>query len=70
MTRRLARVVRLAALAGSGGLACRPPPAAAIAEPHDGVAIALYTRPGGDGYGVVDDRRWVELAGGAIDYER
>ncbi|HEY5944769.1 MAG TPA: hypothetical protein VIV40_04730 [Kofleriaceae bacterium] len=31
--------------------------------PDAGVSIALYDKAGGDGYGVVDDRRWIEITG-------
>lgn len=60
-----ARVVRLVALVAIGGAAsCRPPPHAVenIATPPVGVSIALY-RDGVTSYGVVDDRRWVEVTG-------
>ncbi len=33
--------------------------------PEAGISIALY-RSGGTGYGVVDDRRWVEISGSTI----
>ena len=73
MTPRLARgALAIAAVAGAAGVAspaCHRAPAAPIAALHDGLAIALYTRAGG-GYGVVDDRRWIELAGDAVVLDR
>jgi len=64
---------------GSAGLACGVAlavagacgrPAGPIAAVADGVAIALYARPGSDGYGVVDDRRWVDIAGDHLVVDR
>lgn len=60
-----ARVARLVAIAAIGGAAgCRPPAPAVenIATPSVGVSIALY-RDGDTSFGVVDDRRWVEVTG-------
>ena len=52
--------------------ACTPPPAApAIANPGAGIAIALYDAgPGSAPYAVIDDRRWVEVTGGALELSR
>jgi len=58
-----------AAVAGLG-LACRPGVTAPAAARGDRLAIALYTGPGGTRYGVVDDRRWVEIAGDALVLDR
>lgn len=57
------------ALAGLA-LACVGGRGAPVAAVADGVAIALYARAGGDGYGVVDDRRWIEIAGDQIVVDR
>jgi hypothetical protein len=56
MTRRLALLV---ALAG-----CRHAQVAQVVAPAPGVSIALYDRGDGSAYGVVDDRRWVEVTAG------
>lgn len=70
---RAARLIEtFAALATiSTALGCRPPPLPAekIATPPVGVSIALY-RDGETAYGVVDDRRWVEVAGSTLILER
>jgi hypothetical protein len=34
--------------------------------PDAGVSIALYDAGGGEGYGVVDDRRWLDISGKSI----
>lgn len=60
-----ARTACLRALLAAGVIAgCRPPPMTVehIATPEVGVSIALY-RDGETAYGVVDDRRWVEVNG-------
>lgn len=64
--------VMLAGLAGLAGLgfACVGGRGAPVAAVADGVAIALYARAGGDGYGVIDDRRWVEVAGDQLVVDR
>src|SRR5262245_4778950 len=49
--------------------ACGRGPVAPVAA-QDGVAIALYSRPGGERYAVVDDRRWVDVAGGTLVLDR
>lgn len=64
--------VLLAGLAGLAGeaLACHRAPAVPVAAVHDGIAIALYARSSGDGYGVVDDRRWVAVSGDTLVLDR
>jgi hypothetical protein len=56
-------VARLALALLALGTACRAPaPPSNAKAPDAGVSIALYA--GGEaGYGVVDDRRWVDIAG-------
>jgi len=34
--------------------------------PDAGISIAIYDKAGGDGFAVVDDRRWLEIAGKTI----
>ena len=47
--------------------ACRSHATPFNSKPPDaGVAIALYDKGTGDGYGVVDDRRWVEIVGTSV----
>jgi hypothetical protein len=55
--------------AGAALAACRAASVAPVAPPPGGVAIALYARAGG-GYGVVDDRRWVDIDGGELVLDR
>lgn len=60
-------------VAGLAGLAvpgCPRPAPAPVAALADGVAIALYGHLGGDSYGVVDDRRWVEVTGDSVVLDR
>jgi hypothetical protein len=56
------------------GAACGPAGGAAPAAPSHaasaGVSIAIYDPDGLDAYGVVDDRRWLDLAGGALEIDR
>lgn len=59
-----------AMLAVLGAPACRAPATAPVAGVAGGVSIALYERPGGDGYGVVDDRRWIDIAGDSVVLDR
>jgi hypothetical protein len=56
--------VRAAALA-LALVACRShtPPLSGSKPPEAGITIALYAKGGDESYGVVDDRRWIELAG-------
>ena len=54
---------RACLIAAIGIAGCRPgPPVEPVAMPAVGVSIALY-RDGEASYGVVDDRRWVEVTG-------
>jgi hypothetical protein len=56
-------------LAGLGASACghdRWP----IAAASDGIAIALYARPGAERYALVDDRRWIDVAGNTLVLDR
>jgi hypothetical protein len=47
--------------------ACHPHSTPSNSKPPDaGVSIALYDAGGGEGYGVVDDRRWLDVAGTSI----
>lgn len=66
----LAAVTEIAVLGALAAPACRAPGTAPVAAVADGVAIALYARPSGDGYGVVDDRRWVDVAGDSVVLDR
>jgi hypothetical protein len=36
---------------------------------REGVSIALYDRHDGDAHGVIDDRRWIEVAGDSLVLE-
>jgi len=38
-------------------------------QPQAGIAIAMYSRVGGDAYGVVDDRRWIDVTGNELVLE-
>jgi hypothetical protein len=58
MTRRAALLVLAA---------CTPPrPLEHVAQPAAGVAIAIYAKPDGSPYSVVDDRRWIDVTGSTI----
>jgi hypothetical protein len=67
-----ARIVAAGAVvAGCAGRA----PMAPVAAVHDGISIALHASPpvaGGPGraYALVDDRRWIEVDGGALVLDR
>jgi hypothetical protein len=37
-----------------------------VNAPEAGVSIALYAASGGEGYAVVDDRRWIDVAGSSM----
>ena len=50
----------LAVACSHGG---RPTPPSSV---RAGISIALYDRQGGGSYGVVDDRRWIEVAGDSL----
>ncbi|MBA3455325.1 MAG: hypothetical protein H0T42_19695 [Deltaproteobacteria bacterium] len=66
-----ARIACLVAVLGAlgGGAGCRPPPVIEnIATPPVGVSVALY-QDGETSYGVIDDRRWVEVTGTALVVE-
>jgi hypothetical protein len=53
----------VACVSAIGHVGCRSVATPSNTKPADaGISIALYDR-GGDGYGVVDDRRWVDIAG-------
>ncbi len=63
--RRVSRSLALAVLVASA-TACRTPkPVEIAATPSAGISIALY-QLGDQSYSVVDDRRWVEVANGAL----
>jgi hypothetical protein len=64
MTRRFAGAV--ARLAIGLGLACGNHPSLPASPAREGVAIAIYARADGDGYAVIDDRRWVDVAGDTL----
>ncbi|MBA3393144.1 MAG: hypothetical protein H0T89_10890 [Deltaproteobacteria bacterium] len=57
-------IVVACALAG-----CTPRPRAPAVVPPEGISIAIYD-DGERGYGVVDDRRWVEVTGGTLVLDR
>jgi len=56
-------LVGLAVACGHGGPAAPPTPANTLRE---GVSIALYDGHDNGAYGVVDDRRWIDVTGGAL----
>jgi hypothetical protein len=56
-------VIGLGLACGRGG---HGGPAAPANAARAGVSIALYAHQGGGAYGVVDDRRWIEVAGEAL----
>jgi hypothetical protein len=63
----VSRFAAIAVGAIGAGVACGHAPAAAPANrAREGVSIALYDRAG-EGYAIVDDRRWVEVAGDALE---
>ncbi len=49
--------------------ACHHHPVADIATPAAGVSITMYGKNGGGAYGVVDDRRMIDVKGGAIELD-
>jgi hypothetical protein len=57
----------LVGLAACGARA--PTPREHLAEPTEGVSIAIYAKPD-QTYAVIDDRRWVEVAGDEIVLDR
>lgn len=64
-----ARVALMGWLAAVAAAACQlPTPVERVATPAVGVSIALY-RDGDTSYGVVDDRRWVEISGTTLVLE-
>jgi hypothetical protein len=67
--RRLIAIAALA-LAAACGRPGRAIPAAPANAAGPGVSIAIYDRDGLDAYGVVDDRRWLDVAGGAVEIDR
>jgi len=61
--RGLVGLVGLAVACGHGGPAAPPTPANTLRE---AVSIALYDGHDDGAYGVVDDRRWIDVTGGAL----
>lgn len=60
------RKLALAAFAVST-LACRTHTTPFNSKPPDaGISIAIYDKAGGDGFAVVDDRRWLDVAGKSV----
>jgi hypothetical protein len=57
----------LGAACGGAGHASKVAPANAAGA---GMSIAIYDRDGLDAYGVVDDRRWIDVTGGALEIDR
>jgi hypothetical protein len=55
--------VALALVLALGACRTQPPPLTGTKPPDAGITIALYAKDGSDGFGVVDDRRYVEVAG-------
>jgi len=63
--------VRVACAAYLALAACRTPPPRVepIATPAEGIAIMVYAK-GETSYGVVDDRRWIDVTGNSVTLDR
>ena len=70
-SQRPGKTTKSAIAAAALGAACSGAgPVAPAGSAAPVISIAIYRRDGVDGYAVVDDRRWIDVAGGALEIDR